>query len=35
MDATHNLSITRQAQLLGLSRPSVYYKPVAASMSPR
>lgn len=31
MDRTHVLSITRQAQLLGISRANVYYKPVAAS----
>ena len=31
MSGTHGLSITRQAQLLGLSRANVYYRPVAAS----
>jgi putative transposase len=31
MDRTHALSITRQAQLLGISRANVYYKPVGAS----
>jgi putative transposase len=31
MDRTHALSITRQAQLLGISRANVYYKPVSAS----
>lgn len=29
MDRTHALSITRQAQLPGISRADVYYKPVA------
>jgi hypothetical protein len=31
MDRTHALPITRQAQLLGISRSNVYYRPVAAS----
>jgi len=31
MDRTHALSITRQAQLLGISRANVYYKPVGSS----
>jgi len=31
MDRTHALPITRQAQLLGISRSNVYYTPVAAS----
>lgn len=31
MNRTHRLSVTRQAELLGLSRSSVYYRPVAAS----
>jgi putative transposase len=31
MDRTHALSITRQAQLLGISRANVYYKPVGTS----
>jgi putative transposase len=31
MDRRHALSITRQAQLLGISRANVYYKPVGAS----
>ena len=31
MDRTHRLPITRQAQQLGLSRSSVYYRPVATS----
>ena len=30
-DRTHALPITRQAQLLGISRSNVYYRPVAAS----
>lgn len=28
MDRTHRLPITRQAQLLGLSRSSAYYRPI-------
>jgi hypothetical protein len=31
MDRTHALSITRQAQLLGISRANVYYNPVGAA----
>ena len=31
IDRTHRLSIGRQAQLLGISRANVYYKPVGAS----
>jgi putative transposase len=31
IDPTHELSLTRQAQLLQLSRASLYYEPVAAS----
>jgi putative transposase len=31
IDRTHELPITRQAQLLGISRANVYYKPVGAS----
>ena len=31
MDRTHALPITRQAQLLGISRSNMYYKPVTAS----
>jgi len=31
IDRTHRLPITRQAQLLGIFRANVYYKPVAAS----
>ena len=33
MDSTHALSISRQAQLVGISRGSVYYvpKPVSAA----
>lgn len=31
MDRTHVLPITRQAQLLGISRSNLYYRPVAAS----
>jgi len=31
IDRTHRLPLTRQAQLLGISRANVYYKPVAAS----
>jgi putative transposase len=31
IDPTHKLSLTRQAQLLQLSRASLYYEPVAAS----
>jgi hypothetical protein len=31
MDRTHALSITRQAQLLGISRANVYYNPVGPS----
>lgn len=31
MDKTHALSITRQAQLVGISRANVYYEPVGAS----
>jgi putative transposase len=31
MDREHRLPISRQAELLGLSRSSVYYKPVGAS----
>jgi len=31
IDPTHELSLTRQAQLLQLSRASLYYEPVAAT----
>ena len=31
IDRTHPLSISRQARLLGLSRSSVYYRPVATA----
>ncbi len=33
IDQTHGLPVTRQAQLLDLSRSSVYYRPVALSAS--
>ena len=31
MDSTHALSISRQAQLVGISRGSVYYMPAPVS----
>lgn len=31
IDKTHHLSITRQAELLDLSRASLYYEPVEVS----
>jgi putative transposase len=31
IDKTHHLSITRQAELLDLSRASLYYEPVGVS----
>ena len=31
IDQMHSLPVTRQCQLLGLSRSSVYYRPVGVS----